>query len=78
MRIVGAVAIDNLERTRDCFRQAGRDAEWEETALEISRAHSRKQGFVREFASVVARGEQIVRPSFLEAAMVKWQNRSAP
>lgn len=68
-------AIDNLERARDCFRQAGRDAEWEKTVLEISRTHSRKQGFIREFASVV-RGERILRLSFLEVAMVKWQNRS--
>ena len=30
---------------------------------------------MREFAAVV-RGEQIVRPSFLEVAMLKWQNRS--
>jgi len=68
-------AIGNLERARDCFLQAGRDVEWEKTALEISRAHARKQGFIREFASVV-RGERIVRLSFLETAMVKWQKRS--
>jgi hypothetical protein len=82
LRIVNAgkskyydAAIDNLERARDCFLQAGRDAEWKRTALEISRAHSRKQGFIRDFASVV-RGERIVRLSFLEIAMMKWQNRS--
>jgi hypothetical protein len=79
LRIVNAgksnyyeTAIDNLERARDCFRQAGRDAEWDKTALGISRAHSRKQGFMREFASV-ARGERIMRLSFLEAALAKWQ-----
>lgn len=27
-------AIDNLERARDCFRRAGREAEWEKTARE--------------------------------------------
>jgi hypothetical protein len=81
LRIVNAAkikyyeaAIDNLERARDCFRQAGLDAEWEKTALEISRAHARKQGFIREFASVV-RGERIARLSFLEVAMAKWKNR---
>jgi hypothetical protein len=51
------------------LRQAGREAS------EISHAHSRKQGFIREFTLVV-RGERIVRLSFLEVAMVKWQNRS--
>lgn len=82
LRIVNAgkskyyeAAIDNLERAHDCFQQAGRDAEWEKTALEISRAHSRKQSFIREFASIVS-GERIIRLSFLEAAMVKWHNRS--
>lgn len=77
LRIVNAgkskyyeAVIDNLQRARDCFLQAGRDAEWEKTALDISRVHSRKQGFIREFASVV-RGERIMRLSFLEAAMVK-------
>lgn len=67
-------ALDNLERARDCFRRAGREAEWEKTVMELSRAHARTQGFSRGLAAV-APGESRVRPSFLETAMAKWNKR---
>jgi hypothetical protein len=83
LRIVNAgkskyfeAAIDNLERARDCFRRAGRDAEWEQTSRDIGGAHSRKHAFMREFALVV-KDKPVMRSSFLKVAMVKWQNRSA-
>lgn len=50
------------------LRQKGRNA------LEISRAHSRKQGFMPELASVVL-GERIMRPSLLKAATIRWGAR---
>ena len=67
-------AIGNLERAKRCFERAGLAAEWDATVAGIRRTHFRKLGFMRDF-EVVARGESVERPSFLDSAKAKWQGK---
>jgi hypothetical protein len=70
-------ALANFERVRDCYRRAGRAAEWEETVRGVRgvrAAHYRKTGFIHGFETLAGakRGQQ---PSFLELAKTRWGRR---
>jgi uncharacterized Zn finger protein len=67
-------AVRNLKRARDCFKRAGRERDWEETVIAIRKEHFRKRAFMGDF-ELVARGESLKQPSFLEAARENWNNQ---
>ena len=82
MRIVDAkkskyydAVLSNFERARDCHQRAGLAAQWEETIHQVRTVHHRKNGFISEFESVAAGARRAEKPSFLERAKARWNER---
>jgi hypothetical protein len=68
-------ALANFERARDCYRRAGRAAEWEESVRRVRAAHYRKTGFMRGFETLADGAKRSQQPSFLELAKTRWGRR---
>jgi uncharacterized Zn finger protein len=82
MRIVDAkkskyydAALSNFERARDCYQKAGRAVEWEKTVRQVCTQHYRKTGFIGGFQALAAGAKRAERPSFLERAKARWDER---
>jgi uncharacterized Zn finger protein len=68
-------ALANFARARDCYRRAGRAAEWEESVRRVRAAHYRKIGFMHGFEALTADAKRGQQPSFLELAKTRWGRR---
>jgi hypothetical protein len=83
MRIVDAkkskyydAALSNFERARDCYQRAGLSTDWEQTVRRVCSLHYRKTGFISGFQALAAGAKHSERPSFLEHAKMRWDERN--
>ena len=82
MRIVDAkkskyydAALSNFEHARNCYQRAGLAVEWEKTVRRVCALYYRKTGFINGFQALAAGAKHGDRPSFLERAKVRWDER---
>jgi hypothetical protein len=68
-------ALENLERARRCYENAGLAGEWQEVVDKMRSEHRRKTGFMAGFEEIVAGSGPSEEPSFLERAKARWSAR---
>lgn len=71
-----SAALANLEKARQCYEQAGQQAEWNGLVAEIRRRHHRKTSFMPGLERIVAGGAKAHRqPSLAERARRRWDKK---
>lgn len=83
MRIVNAgkskyydVALDNIERAKKNFIEAGLTADWQAVVADVRKRHFRKKGFIAGFEDIVVGAPKHLEPPFLERAKAHWPRKS--
>ena len=78
MRIVNSgkqAALQNFERARRCYAEAGLEADWEQVVSQVRAGHHRKTGFMRGLEEAVTGSGCSQDPPFLERAKARWAAR---
>jgi len=69
-------ALTHLEKAKNCYKEAGLEAEWHALAAEIRKRHSRKSSFMPGFERIATGARSPRQPSFLDRARRRWARPS--
>ena len=68
-------ALENFRDAKRYYERAGQDSDWQAVIARVRSDHRRKVGFIADFEKVVAGAEPESKPSFLDRAKARWNEK---